>query len=75
MKIEKIFALAGIFFIGKLAIDKIVTMAYNRITYSFGRPSVDFSGLLMNPATVRVTLPMEIKNNNPIGVNVTNLIG
>lgn len=75
MKLERILAIAGIFYLGKMAIDKIVTMAYNRITYSFGRPSVDFSGLLMNPATVRVTLPMEVKNNNPIGVVVTNLVG
>jgi LEA14-like dessication related protein len=75
MKLERIFAFAGIFFIGKMAIDKLITMAYNRITYTFGRPSVDFSQLLMSPPTVRITLPMEVKNNNPLSVTVTRFDG
>jgi len=75
MKAERIFAIAGIVFLGKFVVDQVVKMVYNRIQYTFGRPSVDFSQLLYSPPNIRVTLPMNVKNNNPIAVTVTQFTG
>jgi hypothetical protein len=69
------FALVGAYFIGKYLVDAVINAVYNRIEYSFGRPNVDFRGLLNTPPVIRVVLPMTIINKNPIGVTVTQFIG
>ena len=68
-------AVAGLFFISKYVVEQLINYAYNRITYSFGRPSIDWSTLSSYPQKIRVRLPMTITNKNPIGVNVTNFQG
>lgn len=68
-------AIAGAFFLGKYVVDAIINFAYNRITYSFGRPNVDFRGLANYPPVIKVLLPMTVINKNPIGVNVTSFVG
>ncbi|NDD83720.1 hypothetical protein EBZ38_05470 [bacterium] len=71
----KALAVVGVFFLGKYLVDAIVNAAYNRITYSFGRPSVDFRGLANYPPVIKVILPMTIENKNPIGVTITSFVG
>lgn len=68
-------AIAGLFFISKYVVEQLIDYAYNRITYSFGRPNIDWSTLSSYPQKIRVRLPMTITNKNPIGVNVTNFQG
>jgi len=68
-------AFVGIFFLGKYLLDTIVNAAYNRISYTFGKPSVDFRGLANFPPVIKVILPMTIINKNPIGVTVTSFVG
>jgi LEA14-like dessication related protein len=68
-------AVAGLFFISKYVVEQLINYAYNRITYSFGRPNIDWSTLSSYPQKIRVRLPMTITNKNPIGVNVTNFQG
>jgi hypothetical protein len=72
---KNILAAAGIFFIAKFVVDKIVSGAFSNVRINFGAPTFDFSGLLQNPATINVRLPMNIINGNYIGVNVTNFQG
>jgi LEA14-like dessication related protein len=69
--VVKGFAIAGLFFVSKYVVEQIINFAYNRITYSFGRPNIDWSGLASYPQRIRVILPMTITNKNPIGVTVT----
>ena len=73
--IIKGFALAGIYFISKYVVEQVVNMAYNRITYSFGRPRVDLRGLANYPPIIKVVLPMVINNKNPVGITVTKFTG
>lgn len=68
-------AVAGLFFISKYVVEQIINYAYNRITYSFGRPNIDWSTLSSYPQRIRVRLPMTITNKNPIGVTVTSFQG
>lgn len=75
MKIEKILAWIGGFFLAKMAVEQLVSAAFNRVQYEFGNPSVNMQGLGLNPPTVRVNLPMTITNNNSVGLQVTNLVG
>lgn len=71
----KVLAIAGAFFIGKYIVDSIINYAYNRITYSFGRPTVEWRGLANYPPVVKVILPMTIINKNPIGVTIDRFVG
>lgn len=71
----KVLAIAGAFFIGKYIVDSIINYAYNRITYSFGRPTVEWRGLANFPPVVKVILPMTVINKNPIGVTIDRFVG
>lgn len=71
----KALTLIGIFYLGKTIIDSFVKGAFNKIEYSFGRPNVDLTGMMLYPPVVRVVLPMTIQNNNNIGVTVTSFRG
>jgi hypothetical protein len=68
-------ASVGIFFLGKYLMDALVNAAYNRISYTFGRPNVDFRGLANFPPVIKVILPMTVINKNPIGVTITSFVG
>lgn len=71
----KALAVVGAFFLGKYLFDQVINSAYNRITYSFGRPNVDFRGLANYPPVVKVILPMTITNKNPVGVTIQSFVG
>jgi len=71
----KALAVIGAYFIGKFIVDSVINYAYNRITYSFGRPTIDWRGLANYPPVIKVILPMTVVNKNPIGVTINNFVG
>lgn len=75
MKVERVLALAGGFFIVKMLADKVVSGAFSNINYTFGKPTFNFNNMLLNPPSIEVNLPMTIENKNPIGITVTNFRG
>lgn len=75
MKIEKVLAIAGGYFLLKMVADKVVSGAFSSISYSFGKPTFNFNTLLLNPSSLEVNLPLTIENKNPIGITITNFKG
>lgn len=71
--LEKGLKWAGIFFLGKLALEKIGNAAYNNIDYQIGRPSLDFATAPVG--SVRVRLPLTITNSNPVTVRLQDVRG
>ena len=75
MKVEKVLAIAGGYFLLKMVADKVFSGAFSNISYSFGRPTFNFNNLLLSPPSLEVNLPMTIENKNPIGITITNFKG
>lgn len=75
MKTSTILAAVGVFALGKIAFDALLSTAFNKFQLSYGKPVIDTSGLLSGTPTLRVSLPVTIQNNNSVGATVQSFSG
>lgn len=73
--LDKILKWAGVAFLGKLALDAAVNWFPSQFETEIGTPSVNYSAIFSANPSILVNVPVTVKNNTAVQVNVTGFDG